>query len=227
MKWFLYLFSSSLGRKVLMALTGLFLILFLAVHLAGNLQLLKDDGGKAFNIYADFMGHNPLIQFVSKGNFALILIHAIWGIFLTIKNRKARGPVGYAISNKSSVWASRNMGILGTLILIFLVIHLKDFYAQAHFGSLSTQVYDGKEVTDLYTQVAYWFKVEWYVILYVVCMAALGFHLWHGFASVFQSLGLNHLKYNPVINFVGKTFAVVVPVAFAIIPIFMYLGITI
>ena len=227
MKWLLTFFGSSIGKKLLMSLTGIFLILFLVVHLAGNLQLLKDDGGKAFNIYADFMGHNPLIQFVSKGNFALILIHAIWGIFLTIKNRKARGPVGYAISNKSSVWASRNMGILGTLILIFLVIHLKDFYAQAHFGSLSTQVYDGKEVTDLYTQVAYWFKVEWYVILYVVCMAALGFHLWHGFASVFQSLGLNHLKYNPVINFVGKTFAVVVPVAFAIIPIFMYLGITI
>ncbi|HMR56353.1 MAG TPA: succinate dehydrogenase cytochrome b subunit [Cyclobacteriaceae bacterium] len=226
MKWFLDLFSSSLGRKVLMALTGIFLILFLAVHLAGNLQLLKDDAGKSFNIYADFMGHNPLIQLVSKGNFAFILLHAIWGIMLTIKNRKARGPQGYANPNKSSVWASRNMGILGTLILIFLVIHLKDFYAQAHFGSLSTQVYEGKEVTDLYTQVAYWFNVEWYVSLYLICMAALGFHLWHGFASAFQTLGLNHMKYNPVINFVGKTFAVVVPIAFAIIPIFMYLGIS-
>ncbi|MBX2898254.1 MAG: succinate dehydrogenase cytochrome b subunit [Cyclobacteriaceae bacterium] len=226
MKWFLDLFSSSLGRKVLMALTGIFLILFLAVHLAGNLQLLKNDGGKAFNIYADFMGHNPLIQLVSKGNFAFILLHAIWGILLTIKNRKARGPVGYANPNKSSIWASRNMGVLGTLILIFLVVHLKDFYAQAHFGSLGTQVYDGKAVTDLYGQVAYWFKVEWYVALYVVCMAALGFHLWHGFTSAFQTLGLNHMKYNPVINFVGKAFAIIVPIAFAIIPIFMYFGIT-
>jgi succinate dehydrogenase / fumarate reductase, cytochrome b subunit len=224
MKWFLDLFSSSLGRKVLMALTGIFLILFLAVHLAGNLQLLKDDGGKSFNIYADFMGHNPLIQFVSKGNFALILLHVIWGILLTIKNKKARGPVGYANSNKSSVWASRNMGILGTFILIFLVIHLKDFYGEAHFGNLNTQVYDGKEVLDLYGQVAYWFKVDWYVALYVVCMAALGFHLWHGFTSAFQTLGLNHMKYNPVINFVGKTFAVLVPAAFALIPIWMYLA---
>lgn len=226
MKWFLDLFSSSLGRKVLMALTGIFLILFLAVHLAGNLQLLNDDAGKSFNIYADFMGHNPLIQLVSKGNFAFILLHAIWGILLTIKNRKARGPQGYANPNKSSIWASRNMGILGTLILIFLVVHLKHFYGEAHFGNLSTQTYDGKVVTDLYTQVAYWFNIEWYVSLYVICMAALGFHLWHGFASAFQTLGLNHMKYNPVINFVGKTFAVVVPVAFAIIPIFMYLGIT-
>jgi succinate dehydrogenase / fumarate reductase, cytochrome b subunit len=224
MKWFLDLFSSSLGRKVLMALTGIFLILFLAVHLAGNLQLLKDDGGKSFNIYADFMGHNPLIQFVSKGNFALILLHVIWGIMLTIKNKKARGPVGYANANKSSVWASRNMGILGTFILIFLVIHLKDFYGEAHFGNLNTQVYDGKEVLDLYGQVAYWFKVDWYVALYVVCMAALGFHLWHGFTSAFQTLGLNHMKYNPVINFVGKTFAVLVPAAFALIPIWMYLA---
>ncbi|MCW5912797.1 MAG: succinate dehydrogenase cytochrome b subunit [Cyclobacteriaceae bacterium] len=222
MKWFLDLFSSSLGRKVLMALTGLFLILFLAVHLAGNLQLLKDDGGKSFNIYADFMGHNPLIQFVSKGNFAFIILHVIWGIALTIKNRKARGPVGYAKPNKRSVWASRNMGILGTLIFIFLVVHLRHFYAEAHFGNLATQVYDGKEVQDLYAQVAFWFKKDWYVALYVVCMAALGFHLWHGFASVFQTLGLNHLKYNGLINVVGKTFAIVVPAAFAWIPIAMY-----
>ncbi|KXK27122.1 MAG: succinate dehydrogenase (or fumarate reductase) cytochrome b subunit, b558 family [Bacteroidetes bacterium OLB12] len=227
MKWFLDLFSSSLGRKVLMALTGIFLILFLAVHLAGNLQLLKDDAGKSFNIYADFMGHNPLIQLISKGNFAFILLHAIWGIMLTIKNRKARGPERVCGYQQKLNLASRNMGILGTLILIFLVIHLKDFYGQAHFGSLSTQVYDGKTVTDLYTQVAYWFKVEWYVILYVVCMGALAFHLWHGFTSAFQTLGLNHMKYNPVIKFVGKVFAVVVPIAFAIIPVFMYLGITI
>lgn len=205
-----------------MALTGIFLILFLAVHLAGNLQLLKDDGGKAFNIYAHFMGHNPLVQFISKGNFAFILLHIIWGAMLTIKNRQARGPEGYANTNKKSAWASRNMGILGTLILIFLVVHIRHFYAEAHFGSLPTQVYDGAEVQDLYTQVSYWFSKDWYVALYVFCMIALGFHLWHGFASAFQSLGLKHLKYNGLINFVGKSFAVVVPALFAWIPIAMY-----
>lgn len=215
--------SSTLGKKILMALTGLFLILFLVVHLIGNLQLLHDDGGKSFNIYAEFMSTNTLIQTVSKGNFAFILIHVIWALILSIMNRKARGPEGYAVtSSKSSIWASRNMGILGTFILIFLVIHLKDFWAQMHFGGVSTVMYDGKEVRDLASLVALWFSKDWYVALYVFCMAALGFHLWHGFASAFQTLGLNHLKYNAVINFVGKTFAVVVPALFAWIPIAMF-----
>ncbi len=222
MKWFLDLFSSSLGRKVLMALTGLFLIAFLAVHLAGNLQLLKDDGGRSFNMYAEFMGTNPLIQFVSKGNFALILIHIIWAILLSRKNRQARGEMGYAIAPKKSAWSSRNMGILGTIVLIFLVIHIRHFYAEAHFGSIPTQLYDGKEVKNLYGEVVRWFKVDWYVALYVFSMCALGFHLWHGFTSAFQTLGLNHMKYNPIINFVGKAFAIIVPALFAWIPISMF-----
>jgi len=222
MKWFLDLFTSSLGRKVLMSLTGLFLTAFLAVHLAGNLQLLKDDGGRSFNIYAEFMGTNPVIQFISKANFTLILIHIVWAILLSRKNRLARGPVGYAIAPKKSAWTSRNMGILGTLVLIFLVVHIRHFYAEVHFGSVPTQMYEGKEVKDLYGEVVRWFKVDWYVGLYVFCMAALAFHLWHGFVSAFQTLGLNHMKYNPVINFVGKAFAIIVPALFAWIPISMF-----
>jgi succinate dehydrogenase / fumarate reductase cytochrome b subunit len=222
MKWFLDLFSSSLGKKILMALTGIFLILFLAIHLIGNLQLLKNDGGKAFNIYAEFMGNNPLIQIVSKGNFLFIILHIIWALMLTISNRKARGPVGYANPNKKSVWASRNMGILGTIIFIFLVIHIRHFYAEAHFGNLPTQMYDGHEAKDLYGQVIFWFEKDWYVALYVFSMIALGFHLWHGFASAFQTLGLNHMKYNPVINFVGKAFAISVAAGFALIPIVLF-----
>ena len=223
MKWFLDLFSSSLGRKLMMALTGLFLISFLAVHLAGNLQLLKHDGGKAFNIYAEFMSTNPVIQTVSKGNFAFILIHIIWAIILAKKNRDARGTQGYAVkSSKSSIWSSRNMGILGTIILVFLVVHLKHFWAEMHYGGIPTVNYDGKEVRDIYTIVAYWFTVDWYVGLYVFCMVGVAFHLWHGFTSAFQTLGLNHMKYNPVINFVGKTFAIVVPALFAWIPISMF-----
>ncbi len=222
MKWFIELFSSTLGRKLLMALTGIFLILFLVAHLAGNLQLLKDDGGKAFNTYAEFMGTNPLIQIISKVNFALILVHIVWAIVLSKRNREARGKVGYAIVNKSAIWSSRNMGILGTIILIFLVVHIQHFYARSHFGTMPVQTYDGKEVKDLYNVVAYWFSKDWYVGLYVVCMVALSFHLWHGFTSAFQTLGLNHMKYNPVINFVGKAFAIIVPSLFALIPILMF-----
>ena len=222
MNWFTNLFSSSLGRKLLMALTGLFLISFLAVHLAGNLQLLKDDGGQAFNIYSEFMGHNPVIQTISKVNFSLIAIHIIWAIIITRKNRAARGS-SYAINNKSSHWTSRNMGILGTIVLIFLVVHLRHFYAELHWGSVPKVVYDGQEVADAYTLVSYWFAKEWYAGLYVVCMVGLAFHLWHGFSSAFQTLGLNHVKYNPVINFVGRAFAIIVPALFALIPILMFL----
>jgi len=222
MKWFLDLFSSSLGRKLLMALTGLFLILFLAVHLVGNLQLLKEDDGQAFNVYAKFMTTNPLIKVISYGNYAFILLHIFMAGFLTRKNRAARGSQSYAVTGKSSTWASRNMGILGTLILIFLIIHMKDFWAQMHWGGIPTAIYDGVEVKDLYAIVSLAFSEAWYVILYVVCMIGLSFHLWHGFTSAFQTLGLNHMKYNPVINFIGRTFAVIVPAAFALIPIWMF-----
>lgn len=223
MKWFLDLITSSLGKKLVMALTGLFLILFLAVHLAGNLQLLKHDGGHAFNTYAEFMTTNPVIKVISYGNYFFILLHISLAAVLSRKNRLSRGPEGYAVtSGKSSAWSSRNMGILGTLILIFLVIHMKDFWAQMHWGGIPKVSYDGKEVKDLYTLVGVWFQKGWYVGLYVVSMAVLAFHLWHGFASAFQTLGLNHQKYNPIIQFVGRAFAIVVPVLFALIPILMF-----
>src|SRR5574339_638938 len=104
MNWFIRLLSSTLGRKLLMALTGLFLILFLVVHLIGNLQLLKSDEGEAFNVYAQFMTTNPLIKVISYVNYAFILIHIIWSIILTRRNRAARGPEGYAVNRNSSHW---------------------------------------------------------------------------------------------------------------------------
>jgi succinate dehydrogenase / fumarate reductase cytochrome b subunit len=223
MKWFVNLFSSTLGRKLVMALTGLFLISFLIIHLIGNLQLLKHDGGQAFNVYAQFMTHNPIIKTVSYTLYASILIHTAWALMLTIQNRRARGGEGYAVnSGKHTTWSSRNMGILGTLLFIFIVIHMRDFWAQMHWGGIPTQTYDGKEVKDLYTICALAFEQAWYVGLYVFCMAGLAFHLYHGFSSAFQTLGLNHLKYNPIIKFVGVAFAIVVPILFAWIPIAMF-----
>ena len=120
MSWFTSAINSTLGKKVLMALTGLFLVTFLIVHLIGNLQLLAGDGGKAFNIYAKFMTTNPLIKTTSYLLYASFLAHIIWAILLTITNRNSR-PVGYANANKSGSWSSRNMGILGTIIFNFLV----------------------------------------------------------------------------------------------------------
>jgi succinate dehydrogenase / fumarate reductase cytochrome b subunit len=209
-----------------MALTGLFLILFLAVHLIGNLQLLKNDAGHAFNVYAQFMTSNPLIKTVGYLNYLFIVVHVIWAILLTIHNRKARGEQGYAIGNASATWSSRNMGILGTFILIFLVFHLQGFWWRMHNGPINLMNYDGVQVKNLYEVVDTAYTLWWYVIIYVVSMAILAFHLWHGFASAFQTLGLNHSKYNPLINFAGKAFAIIVPILFAIIPIFMYFDLT-
>jgi succinate dehydrogenase / fumarate reductase, cytochrome b subunit len=224
MNWFTKVMTSTLGRKLLMALTGLFLILFLAVHLAGNLQLLKADGGRAFNLYAQTMTTNPLIVTISFVNYAIILIHIIWAILLTARNRASRGPERYAVTKNSSHWTSRNMGILGTFILIFLVIHLRGFWYQMHWGGIPTENYDGVAVKNLYAVVDAAYNEPLYVGIYVVSMLLLAFHLWHGFISAFQTLGLNHAKYNGVIKFVGKAFAIVVPALFALIPIWMYLN---
>ena len=207
-----------------MALTGLFLITFLIAHLAGNLQLLdmSPEGQLKFNAYAKFMTSFPLVKAVSYLLYFSILFHAFDGFLLTIQNRKAR-PVKYAKENAGAnrSWASNNMALLGTLILVFLVIHMKHFWYEMHFGELGLDA-DGNK--DLYTVVAAAFGELWYVALYVVMMAVLAFHLLHGFQSAFQSLGVNHARYTPIIKSVGVFFAVVVPVLFALIPVWMFVN---
>ncbi|MTI20457.1 succinate dehydrogenase cytochrome b subunit, partial [Fulvivirga sp. RKSG066] len=216
MSWFTNAMSSTLGRKVLMALTGLFLITFLIVHLSGNFQLLLDDGGEAFNVYAKFMTTNPIIKTTSYLLYATFLVHIIWAIILTVHNKKSR-PVDYAMTKGStnSTWSSRNMGILGTIILIFLIIHLRNFWYEMHWGGIETVNYDGEEYKDLYSVVSAAFSEWWYVAIYVAAMLGLMFHLFHGFKSAFQTLGLNHPKYNPVIRVVGYAIAVIIPALFA------------
>lgn len=224
MSWVTKTLNSTLGKKLLMALTGLFLILFLVVHLAGNLQLLLPDEGESFNIYAQTMANNPIIRIVSIGNFAFILIHVIWSVLLTRANKKAR-PVNYAVSKAgtNSTWASRNMGILGTVILLFLIIHLRGFWYEFKFGEIPTAVYDGVTYKNVFLIIAEAYSNIAYVAVYVVAMAFLAFHLSHGFASAFQTLGLNHVKYSPLIQKVGIGFAIIIPALFALIPIVMYI----
>lgn len=131
MSWITKTLTSSIGKKVLMSLTGLFLCTFLIVHLIGNLQLFKSDGGYAFNNYAVFMTTFPLIKIVSYANYFLILFHAFWGIYLTYLNRQAR-PVSYAVSNNSSSVFSRNMAVIGTILLVYIVVHMSDFWYRYH-----------------------------------------------------------------------------------------------
>ncbi|TVQ77640.1 MAG: succinate dehydrogenase [Flavobacteriales bacterium] len=221
------LLGSSLTKKYWMALTGLFLSVFLIVHLAGNLVLL---GGKEmaenFNAYAEFMTTFPIIKITSYLLYFSILFHAFDGILLTIQNRKAR-PVKYHYEKPSanSNWASRNMAFLGTIMLFFIVGHMATFWWRMKFGELPLDAAGRK---DLYTVVEVYFTTAstalLHVLIYVVAMIAIAFHLLHGFQSSFQTLGVNHPKYTPLIKKIGVGFAVVIPALFAIIPVYMYLN---
>jgi succinate dehydrogenase / fumarate reductase cytochrome b subunit len=255
----LSLFNSSIGKKVLMALTGLFLSVFLVVHVSGNFQLFKSDSGLAFNQYTVFMTTNPLIKTISYLLYATILFHAIKGILLVFENKKSR-PVKYAVykGDANSKWASRNMGLLGTVILFFIVIHLSDFWYAYKFGHVpytlyKTELTTGKLVEvkemeagfkmgskmeemiigdhkyvivkDLYKEVKEEFKEWWLVLIYIVSMAALSFHLYHGFKSAFQSLGINNKKYNHLIHVVGVwVFAIIIPASFAAMPVYFFIN---
>lgn len=220
--------GSSIVKKYWMALTGLFLIIFLIVHLIGNLPLmdLSQEGREQFNAYSAFMTGNPLIKTVSYILYFSILFHSFDGLYLALKNRKAR-PQRYRESRpgRNSIWASRNMGVLGTAILVFIVLHMGQFWYPMHWGPIGEDALGQK---DLATVVVKTFTDStWglpFVLIYVISMLAIAFHLWHGFESSFQSLGLNHPRYTPVIQGVGRTFAIIVPLLFAIIPVYLYIN---
>lgn len=246
--------NSSLGRKLIMSLTGIFLCLFLVIHLIGNLQLFQQDDGYAFNQYAYFMTHFTPIKVVSYLLYASIILHAIYALILTRKNKAAR-PIGYAQYNgaANSKWNSRNMGILGTIILVFLATHLQNFWWKYHndqvpyveyrtdlatgnttvqeiqaseFNDYQVTVENNVEIVkarDLYKQVDFAFQNIGLVILYLISMVALSFHLIHGFKSAFQTLGLSHKKYVPIIEFLGVwVFGVIIPIGFALMPLYFY-----
>ena len=279
------LLKSSIAKKYWMALTGLFLCLFLAGHLAGNLQLLVPNNALNFNQYALFMTSNPAVKLLSYLTYISILFHAIDGILLTIQNKKAR-PIGYAKTDgSSSSFASRNMAVLGTIILVFIATHMVNFWAKMHFDknmpimTKTIEVQGQKQVFYVGTQVGQYFPVDqvakegekaeqammpkqfviknrtelyysqadvktadlykdlykltvaffkdakyglYFTIGYVLAMLALSFHLWHGFQSAFQSIGVNSSKLTPVIQFFGRAFAIIVPLLFAIIPVILH-----
>ncbi|MGB3801898.1 MAG: succinate dehydrogenase cytochrome b subunit [Lewinella sp.] len=221
--------TSSVGQKIVMSLTGLFLISFLVVHLIGNLQLVMvDDEGYSFNTYAYFMTNNPVIKTTSILLYAFIILHAVQGLVLWYYNRKARGTTRYAVKVDRTAGASKSsiyMGSLGMVILAFIIVHMVQFWGQMHFtenvSAFSAEGYDGAK--DLYALVSATYESIWMVIFYVVAMIFIAFHLWHGFRSAFQTLGLNHKKYTPFIKAVGYAYSVLVPLGFAVIPVIMYL----
>lgn len=205
-----------------MSLTGLFLISFLVVHLIGNLQLLIPDDGKTFNIYAKFMTTNPVVKFLSIGLYSGILLHAIQGLLIAFGNKKAKGSKYAVTTYENGTWMSKNMALLGTLILFFLCVHMGDFWYKMKFTDHIPMVtYDGVEMQDLYARVYTAFSQVWIVIIYLIGLVALALHLLHGFQSAFTSLGLRHKKYTPIIKLMGIGYSIVIPLLYAIIPLFV------
>ena len=218
-----------------MGLTGLFLIVFLVVHLIGNLLMLS--GPVAFNQYAEFMATSPLIRASEFILFGGLIFHIVDGLMLKMQNAKAR-PIGYAVSSgsKNASWFSKNMALTGTILLIFLILHLISFFLKARFGvevsfGVDTGKWEGPWVGtaeygldpehpySLWHKSAWLFSIPWYSILYIVSMVVVMMHLLHGFQSAFQTLGLTHPKYTPLIKAVGYGYAVLIPLGYSAIPI--------
>lgn len=216
-------FSSSIGKKLIMGITGLFLISFLVVHCFINSLIIVNDGGLTFNMGAHFMGTNWIIRAMEVVLFAGLLAHIVQGFRLVFQNRAAR-PERYAVNNgaANSKWYSRSMGLLGTLLLIFLIVHISKFWVMSRCTGIPTVDANGNH--DLFAVMVETFKNPWLVLLYVLAMVSLAYHLLHGFSSAFQTLGWNHKKYTPLIKGFGFWFSIIIPLIFALMPIVMYLG---
>ena len=215
-------FNSTIFRKTLAGLTGLFLVLFLLGHLLGNLQLFipGEDGQRQFNEYALFMTTNPAVKILSVLTYSSIILHTVLTLFLVFQSSNAR-EVKYLQSsgNANSTWGSKNMAVLGTLILVFIVIHMKSFWYEMHFGVIGLDPWGNK---DLHTVTVTAFNELWYVLFYVLSMVVLAIHLKHGVESVFQTLGIKTRRYVSLIHKAAYGFALIVPAAFASIPIYLY-----
>lgn len=218
MSWFNELVTSSIGKKMVMALTGLFLISFLIVHVAVNAMIFYNDGGKTFTLWAHFMATNPVIRTIEIFLIIGFLVHIIQGLLLWKQNRDAR-PVRYLFRKESvsSTWYSRSMALLGTLILLFLVIHTSNFW----IPNRTNQFLHGEEL-PLYEMMLEKFQNPIEVVIYLAGCISLFWHLLHGFRSSFQSLGLSHVKYNSLIATAGTLFSITVSFVLAMMPVSIY-----
>ncbi|MFN4284558.1 MAG: succinate dehydrogenase cytochrome b subunit [Lacibacter sp.] len=228
------MFTSSVGKKLVMGLTGIFLILFLIVHAGINACIFADlsifnpdDNGEMFNKAAHFMGSTVVIRILEIGLFAGFILHIIQGYLLEVQNRKSRGvPYAKAMGNKGSKWYSRSMGLLGTFILLFLILHLGHFWVPARFthAGLEPALYNGKVMHDMFSLMKATFSELWIVVAYLIGCFSLFWHLMHGFLSAFRTLGLSNKRYIALLQSVGVGYAVIISLLFASMPVAMYLG---
>lgn len=213
---------SSITKKVIMALAGLFLIVFLFVHLSVNLLVLVNDGGETFNKAANFMVTNPVIQFMQIFLFAGFIIHILTGVVLQIQNWLAR-PHRYKVEAFSEMSPfSKYMIHTGIIVFAILLYHLYNFFLQAKIGNIETVTYNGEVYEDMGKLVMAKFSHLSHVLIYIGWMLFLGFHLDHAFHSGLQSIGLNHNKYTPAMFALSRIFAIILTVGFIIIPVAIY-----
>jgi len=221
MTWKQFL-TSSLGKKFVMGFSGFFLILFLVFHAWANSLIFYNDNGEMYNAVSYFLAHNLFMRILEVGLFVGFGLHIVQGLILWKQNRAAR-PIGYKMSraNTNSKWYSRSMGLLGTLILLFLIIHLSHFW----WGTkVATYVTNDLETRNLYNEMKEVFQSPLVIAIYLLGLISLFFHLVHGFQSAFQTFGLNHKKYSPMIKAIGWIYSIVICVLFALMPIALHLG---
>ncbi len=208
-----------------MALTGIFLVVFLVVHCYVNANIFFANAEENFNRAAHFMGTNMLIRITEIGLFAGFILHIVQGYKLELQNMGSR-KTRYAVraGNKTSKWYSRSMAILGTLILLFLIIHLAHFWVPSRFGGLEEVYYDGEKFHNLYLEMKNIFAAPWVVIVYVLGCISLSWHLLHGVQSAAQTLGWTNKNFFPVIKNIGIVFSILIPLIFALMPLALYFG---
>jgi len=212
-------------RKSIMAITGLFLCLFLVVHLSANAILLLPEttARQLYNAYSTSLRESTLISIVAYGLYLSIIAHSIYALILTLANKKAR-PRHYQKNRnlQNSTWTSQNMGLIGLSILLFLVVHLGNFWARIKLGLGRPVGLDEWGNTDVYEVTVELFKNELFVLFYTLLMIPLGMHLLHGFNSAFKSLGLYHKSSLKAISKISYVYAAVIAIGFAIIPLVVY-----
>ncbi|MBT8279960.1 MAG: succinate dehydrogenase cytochrome b subunit [Muriicola sp.] len=215
------LIKSSIARKIVMALSGIFLVLFLALHFTINFTSVVSPD--TFNEFSHFMGYNPIVQFLMQPILiAGVVIHFVMGFVLEIQNNRARG-VNY-VQYKGSAnapWVSRNMIISGAVVLAFLGLHFYDFWI--HEMAYKYVEVNPEDPTRYYAETVEKFAPFWRTALYILSFVLLSLHLWHGFASSFQTMGVNN-KYTPSIKAFTKIYAVVIPLGFAFIALYHHLN---
>jgi succinate dehydrogenase / fumarate reductase cytochrome b subunit len=214
MGWLFRALTSSIGKKFMMALTGICLILFLIIHLINNLTLFA--GPELFNaVVKNLDSIKPLVRIIEVILSLIFILHIFNSLWLWWKNGQAR-PIGYTVSgsSKNSTFFSRTMIYSGSLVLIFLVIHLETFWAWFNLG------HPLKAEHRYYEIVTQSFQNPIYSSFYIFSMILLGFHLNHGFQSAFQTFGWNHKKYFPFIEKVGFCYSWITAALFASIPVY-------